>query len=111
MWVSPFNQSSISDCNVHPKEEGIDLLYTNSVSILHTSSIIKGSTGIQMTATQNINISYTIVRNITKFGIYIINSANITVNSVDILFSLQSGGTSVYTIYSKSTIINNQKVR
>ena len=100
------NQSSISDCNVHPKEEGIDLLYTNSVSILHTS-IIKGSTGIQMTATQNINISYTIVRNITKFGIYIINSTNITVSSVDILFSLQSGGTSVYTIYSTSTIINN----
>ena len=33
------NQSSISDCNVHHKEEGIDLLYTNSVSILHTSII------------------------------------------------------------------------
>ena len=43
------NQSSLSDCNVHRKKEGIDLLYTNSVSILHTS-IINGSTGIQMTA-------------------------------------------------------------
>ena len=100
------NQSSISDCNVHPKEEGIDLLYTNSVSILHTS-IIKGSTGIQMTATQNTNISYTIVRNITKFGINIINSTNIAVSSVDILFSFQSNGTSINTIYSTSTIINN----
>ena len=40
-----------------------------------------------MTATQNTNICYTIVRNITKFGIYIINSTNIAVSSVDIFLS------------------------